>query len=66
MLRCLRSHPFPGNVRELENEIERAVKLAEDGEPISVAHRSARIVAAPSTLPAPPALNGRSRRSRAR
>jgi transcriptional regulator with PAS, ATPase and Fis domain len=53
-------------VRELENEIERAVKLAEDGEPISVAHRSARIVAAPSTLPAPPALNGRSRRSSAR
>jgi transcriptional regulator with PAS, ATPase and Fis domain len=57
MLRCLRSYPFPGNVRELENEIERAVALAEDGEPISLAHRSARIVAAPATLPAPPTLN---------
>jgi two-component system response regulator HupR/HoxA len=42
-LRCLRAYPFPGNVRELENEIERAVALAEDGRPIGVEHLSERI-----------------------
>ncbi len=29
----LQAYPLPGNVRELENEIERAVALAEDGRP---------------------------------
>jgi two-component system, NtrC family, response regulator HupR/HoxA len=42
-LRCLRSYPFPGNVRELENEIERAVALADDGRPIGPEHLSDRI-----------------------
>ncbi len=42
-LALLRSYPFPGNVRELENEIERAVALAEDGRPIGPAHLSDRI-----------------------
>jgi two-component system response regulator HupR/HoxA len=42
-LRCLRAYPFPGNVRELENEIERAVTLADDGQPILPAHLSERI-----------------------
>jgi transcriptional regulator with PAS, ATPase and Fis domain len=54
-LRALRAYPFPGNVRELENEIERAVALAETGMPIGPEHLSARIrdggvPAAPQTL----------------
>jgi two-component system response regulator HupR/HoxA len=49
-LRCLRTYPFPGNVRELENEIERAVMLADDGQPIRPEHLSERLryPAAPS------------------
>jgi DNA-binding NtrC family response regulator len=35
-LRALNAYPFPGNVRELENEIERAVALANPGEQIDV------------------------------
>jgi len=33
-------HPFPGNVRELENEIRRMVALAVDGEFLSLKHMS--------------------------
>jgi two-component system response regulator HupR/HoxA len=42
-MRDLRAYPFPGNVRELENEIERAVALAEPGQAIGPAHLSERI-----------------------
>jgi len=42
-LQALRAYPFPGNVRELENEIERAVALAETGRPIRPEHLSPRI-----------------------
>jgi two-component system response regulator HupR/HoxA len=42
-MRCLRAYPFPGNVRELENEIERAVALADPGRPIGPEHLSARV-----------------------
>ena len=42
----LQAYPFPGNVRELENEIERAVALAEDGRPIGPEHLSDRMRAA--------------------
>jgi two-component system response regulator HupR/HoxA len=51
-LRALRAYPFPGNVRELENEIERAVALAEPGQPIGLAQLSERIRGAvPPTAP---------------
>jgi two-component system response regulator HupR/HoxA len=42
-LRALRAYPFPGNVRELENEIERAVMLAEDGQRVGLEHLSDRV-----------------------
>jgi two-component system response regulator HupR/HoxA len=35
-LRTLSAHPFPGNVRELENEIERAVALANSGDELDL------------------------------
>jgi len=37
---------WPGNIRELENEIERAVALAHDGEPIGPEHLSPKLGAA--------------------
>ena len=55
-LRCLRVYPFPGNVRELENEIERAVALADDGRPLGVEHLSERLRATPAAAP-PVTLN---------
>jgi transcriptional regulator with GAF, ATPase, and Fis domain len=42
-LECLLTYPFPGNVRELENEIERAVTLAGEGSRIEIYHLSKRI-----------------------
>lgn len=41
--RSLCAYPFPGNVRELENEIERAVILAEDGEYLRTSHFSEKV-----------------------
>ena len=56
-LRCLRAYPFPGNVRELENEIERAVALADDGRPIGAEHLSDRIRQAGEAPGSSPTLN---------
>jgi len=43
---CLCSYPFPGNVREVENEIERAVALVEDNGVIELQHLSENLRAA--------------------
>jgi two-component system response regulator HupR/HoxA len=56
-LRCLRAYPFPGNVRELENEIERAVALADDGQPIGLEHLSERLLTNPAAASPPVTLN---------
>jgi transcriptional regulator with PAS, ATPase and Fis domain len=40
----LQSYPWPGNVRELENEMQRAVALAEPGETITPSRLSARLL----------------------
>jgi two-component system, NtrC family, response regulator HupR/HoxA len=56
-LRCLRAYPFPGNVRELENEIERAVALADDGESLGLAHLSDRLRTNPAAAAPPVTLN---------
>lgn len=42
-LYCLSAHSFPGNIRELENEIERAMAMAGSGELIQVEHLSERL-----------------------
>lgn len=39
-IQCLMAYAFPGNVRELENEIERAVAMAEHGNFIEIRHLS--------------------------
>ncbi len=43
-LQALSEHPFPGNVRELENELERAVALANPGDPIDIDLLSSEVV----------------------
>ena len=42
-LECLIAYPFPGNVRELENEIERAVAMTADGNLIEASNLSDKI-----------------------
>ncbi len=37
-LLALRQHPWPGNVREMENVLERSVILADIGQPVDMAH----------------------------
>jgi Nif-specific regulatory protein len=45
-LELLQRYPWPGNIRELENEIERAIALAPDGELITPQHLSERVARA--------------------
>ena len=40
---CLSSYPFPGNVRELENEIERAMAMVADSNQIEISNLSDKI-----------------------
>jgi transcriptional regulator with PAS, ATPase and Fis domain len=42
-VQCLTSYPFPGNIRELENEIKRAIAMAEEGQHIEVCHLSQKL-----------------------
>src|SRR4029453_18058240 len=42
-LGCLQRFDWPGNVRELQNEMQRAVVLAEHGEALGVEHLSPRL-----------------------
>jgi two-component system response regulator HupR/HoxA len=56
-LRLLSAYPWPGNVRELENELERAVALADDGRPLAPAHLSERITAGATLAASPRTLN---------
>ncbi|MHB8886117.1 MAG: sigma-54 dependent transcriptional regulator [Methylovirgula sp.] len=40
VIEILKAHPFPGNVRELENEVRRMIALAKDGEYLTRRHLS--------------------------
>jgi len=50
-LNALASYSFPGNVRELQNEIERAVLLTPEGTPIGVDSLSGKIWDQQSAIP---------------
>ena len=56
-LQLLRGYPWPGNVREMENELERAVALADDGHPLAPAHLSERIATGVGAVPTLRTLN---------
>jgi two-component system response regulator PilR (NtrC family) len=49
-LEALQSYPFPGNVRELENILERALAFANDGV-IEVADLGLKPVSMPASMP---------------
>ncbi len=51
-LDCLRRFDWPGNVRELQNEVQRAVVLAEHGEALGVQHLSLRLSGIPDAVEA--------------
>jgi two-component system response regulator HupR/HoxA len=58
-LAALARYSFPGNVRELANELERAILLVEPGEPITEDHLSERIQEAAGTTAASSVLQHR-------
>ncbi|MBM3216707.1 sigma-54-dependent Fis family transcriptional regulator, partial [Candidatus Poribacteria bacterium] len=47
-LNALQAYPWHGNVRQLQNEIQRAVVLSSDGAKLGLAHFSPEIVRAPA------------------
>jgi transcriptional regulator with GAF, ATPase, and Fis domain len=51
----LAAFPWPGNVRQLQNEIERAVALAHDGQAIGVEHLSGKLACTPAAGDGPAA-----------
>lgn len=57
-LEYLTKYPFLGNVRELQNEIERAVTFAVDGECIDLKHLSPKICGEGGQQKPPDALQG--------
>lgn len=58
VLRRFESYAFPGNVRELENEVRRMVALAADGETLSVRLMSPSFTRLPLTVPRASAPGG--------
>ncbi len=56
-LQCLEHYAWPGNIRELKNEIERAVALADSGDVIDLPHLSPEVMGEP-TLAAAGANDG--------
>jgi transcriptional regulator with GAF, ATPase, and Fis domain len=52
-VRALLEYDYPGNVRELENLIERGVVLTEDNEPISLSELFLKPRSKPTALPTP-------------
>src|SRR5262249_18265960 len=51
-MECLQRFDWPGNVRELQNEVQRAVVLAEHGETLAVEHLSPRLRGGPKAAEA--------------